>query len=94
VRVLDFGQRGDAMADAVTTADRHPEKSDRLHHPITIFGRLLAFQSPPAICSARKTQLLLGGSAQRFDRSQSAHVKSAPDRCATNVAILVNRPRI
>jgi hypothetical protein len=37
---------------------------------------LLAFQSPRAICSARKMQLSLGGRPHRSERSQSPQVKS------------------
>jgi hypothetical protein len=39
-------------------------------------ARLLAFQSPRAICSARMTQVSLGGRPHRSERSQSPQVKS------------------
>jgi hypothetical protein len=65
--------------------------SGRLHHPITIFARRLAFQSPRAIWSARTMQVLLGGKPQRFDRSQSPQVKSQLDRSATSFAKLAKR---
>jgi hypothetical protein len=65
-------------------ADGLPHQLGYTHDTVRrrALARLLAFQSPRAICSARMMQVSLGGKPQRSERSQSPQVNSEVRRIA------------